>query len=1073
MNKLEKTREDLSLELSELQKKYECVKGELEQGLKEKAIENSFLEKLIYASEDFIHFSEETPDYKKIAQIILDISGAKYATLNIFDDNGLDFTTVALAGIHANVQKGMSLLGFDVIDKHWKHDFLRAEKIKDQTITGFNNLHELTGDTISKKVISIIEKTFNLGEAFIIKISKDNKVLGDFTLLFSKGETLTNHNLVDLYAHQVGMFIDRNKISNSFKISQEKYRQLVENTCEAICVLQNGIFQFANQMCCNLIGIPDQELIGLSMLEFLHKDDQELAFSQHMSILKGELDSGRKDFRIIDRKGDERWADVNSVRIVWDGKISTLNFATDITERKKAEDNLLKSEAKSKAILRTLPDMMFIQDIEGVFIDFFVPQNIQTCDPPRVFIGQRIENVLTEELTILFLAMFEKALKTTQMQFIEYSLMMPDKLRYYEARTINYETDHVLSIVRDITDRKMTEDTLINERFLLRTLIDNIPDSIYSKDLDCRKTLANRAEVKYMGANSESEVLGKDDFDIYEHETASKFFADDSYVIQTGKPLINREEFVFQKDQPKKCFLTSKLPLKDQNGNIIGIVGIGRDVTEQKMAEEALHRSEAKQAKMVANIGDVIVIIDKDGINRYKSPNIKKWFGWDPEEVISESTWKNVHPDDVEQAKAFMGCLMTDPGAKDSTQCRYKCKDGSYKWIEFTGINLLHDPDIQGLLGNYHDITERKIAEEKLLISEQRYRMLFERSIDAIFIVDTKTGKYLDANKAAEILTGKSLEELKSLITMDLAPHGAVKRLERIVNENNVIDMGEVEYLRSDGTIRTALINTIPLNKGEAYGIARDISDRKQAEAEIKNKNEELTRANGDKDKFISILAHDLKSPFSSILGFIGLLNSNIRVYEIEKTERIIGLMDKAAQNTFNLLEDLLLWIRSQSGKIPFDPQILNLKSLCMDIFEIHSQNAFSKRISLNYSGSSDIIVFADPDMLKTILRNLVSNAIKFTNTDGCIDVKAVKTIDSIKISVSDNGIGMDTEFANKLFNVAETHSRTGTANETGTGLGLIICKDFIEKHKGEIHVESKPGEGSNFIFSIPCNSSL
>jgi len=152
----------------------------------------------------------------------------------------------------------------------------------------------------------------------------------------------------------------------------------------------------------------------------------------------------------------------------------------------------------------------------------------------------------------------------------------------------------------------------------------------------------------------------------------------------------------------------------DKAGKLTRTVGMILDTTDRKRAEEAIKQRDSKYSKMVANIGDVIVIVDRDGINRYKSSNIEKIFGWKPEDVIGVSTWENIHPDDLESTQKFVGKLMSEPDAVGTMECRYRCKDGSYSWIEFTGTNLLHDPDIKGLLGNYHDISERKQLEEKL-----------------------------------------------------------------------------------------------------------------------------------------------------------------------------------------------------------------------------------------------------------------------------------------------------------------------------------------------------------------------
>jgi PAS domain S-box-containing protein len=152
----------------------------------------------------------------------------------------------------------------------------------------------------------------------------------------------------------------------------------------------------------------------------------------------------------------------------------------------------------------------------------------------------------------------------------------------------------------------------------------------------------------------------------------------------------------------------------DQAGKPIRTVGMILDTTDRKKAEEAIKQRDSKYSKMVANIGDVIVIVDQDGINRYKSSNIEKLFGWKPKDVVGASTWENVHPNDLEATQKFVGKLMSEPDSVGTTEYRYRCKDGSYSWIEFTGTNLLHDPDINGLLGNYHDITKRKLLEEQL-----------------------------------------------------------------------------------------------------------------------------------------------------------------------------------------------------------------------------------------------------------------------------------------------------------------------------------------------------------------------
>jgi Signal transduction histidine kinase len=233
---------------------------------------------------------------------------------------------------------------------------------------------------------------------------------------------------------------------------------------------------------------------------------------------------------------------------------------------------------------------------------------------------------------------------------------------------------------------------------------------------------------------------------------------------------------------------------------------------------------------------------------------------------------------------------------------------------------------------------------------------------------------------------------------------------------------------------------------------------------------EQLVQLNNDKNLFISILAHDLRSPLGVLLGLSDLLTENIRQFNIDKIEKLVNEINQSAQNTFTLLQDLLKWSRVQSGKIPFEPQNLSFKYICKDIIKILNPNAVAKNITINYSGGEEINVFADVDMLKAVLRNLVSNAIKFTNNGGAININTEVNSGNVTISVSDNGIGIEPESLTKLFDISKIHTTTGTAKEKGTGLGLLLCKEFVEKHGGKIWVESECGKGSIFYFNIPYN---
>jgi len=239
-------------------------------------------------------------------------------------------------------------------------------------------------------------------------------------------------------------------------------------------------------------------------------------------------------------------------------------------------------------------------------------------------------------------------------------------------------------------------------------------------------------------------------------------------------------------------------------------------------------------------------------------------------------------------------------------------------------------------------------------------------------------------------------------------------------------------------------------------------------ELALRDSESQLRDLNATKDKLFSIFAHDLRSPFNSILGFSTLLKENLRSYDIEKTEQFIGLINSSASHTLILLDDLLAWAKTQTGQMEFKPSNLPLRPIIQEIVKLTATAAKIKNISVSYVQSEEIEIYVDQNMLMTILRNLISNAIKFTNSGGKIDIRAISNPTCTEIIVSDNGVGINEKVKKKLFSLDENYSSTGTANEKGTGLGLLICKEFVEKHGGKIWVESESGIGSDFKFTLP-----
>ncbi|MBN1925395.1 MAG: PAS domain S-box protein, partial [Prolixibacteraceae bacterium] len=383
---------------------------------------------------------------------------------------------------------------------------------------------------------------------------------------------------------------------------------------------------------------------------------------------------------------------------------------------------------------------------------------------------------------------------------------------------------------------------------------------------------------------------------------------------------------------------------------------------------------------------------------------------------------------------------------------------------------------LKGIAERLGHITERKQAEELLRQSEQKFRLLFENSPLGIYIGNAD-GSIEEGNRALlEILGSPSLEATKQINVLKFPPlvgNGYADSFIRCIEENRVIEI-ELPYITKWGKevyLSSYLVPIAgPSGKTEkVFTLMQDITERKEFEHTLKKNAEELKQLNATKDKFFSIIAHDLRGPFSSLLNLVALLNDEDMIFSKEETKRILNSMQTTAETTYNLLENLLDWSRLQRGAMPFKPQQVNVVELFGQCDPGTIEMATEKGIRIETKAPEGIYIKADLNMIRSVLRNLVTNAIKFSNNGGRVIVKAsTEQKGQILISVEDNGIGMNDEMVRNIFRIDAEVSRPGTNNEPSSGLGLILCKEFVEKHDGKIWAESAEGKGSKFCFTMP-----
>ncbi|MFA7227471.1 MAG: PAS domain-containing sensor histidine kinase [Melioribacteraceae bacterium] len=487
-------------------------------------------------------------------------------------------------------------------------------------------------------------------------------------------------------------------------------------------------------------------------------------------------------------------------------------------------------------------------------------------------------------------------------------------------------------------------------------------------------------------------------------------------------------------------------------------------------------------------IDECISITDMDDIIIYVNKSFALTYGYEISELIGKHIGiVRSDKNDPEKMKEIL------PGTiKEGWRGRVwnRRKNGEEFLVElYTTIVRDEAGQPMALVGVARELTEQLQAEEKLNEANEKYQHLFHEMKTAIY-ESTPDGKLLELNPAGmELLGIRSRDQFEGL---DVARDFYINKEDRIaihkeVEKNGFVKDYELNLKTLDNNILTVRETSTAVKdksgKVVAFrGMLRDITETKKNEDKLKQlverleyvnnqlhqSEDELKNTNATKDKFFSIIAHDLRSPFSSLLSFSEFLIEDIETLDKTETKLFAEKIHEAAKNVFTLLENLLQWSRIQSGKIPYNPVSFNITFKINQVIGLLANNAANKKIKIVNESLNNAIVFADDDMLFSVLQNLLSNAIKFTNPGGVIVFKSVILKDEIEVSISDNGVGIKEEDIQKLFRLDSHHTTYGTSEEKGSGLGLLLCQEMIERNRGKIRVESRINEGTTFEFTLP-----
>jgi PAS domain S-box-containing protein len=539
--------------------------------------------------------------------------------------------------------------------------------------------------------------------------------------------------------------------------------------------------------------------------------------------------------------------------------------------------------------------------------------------------------------------------------------------------------------------------------------------------------------------------------------------------------IIANEELAYQNEEKTKRAAELIIAIKE----LAGQTEKARETSKfLSLKNKELLKSEEQYRTMIDSSLYAIVII---GVGKiiYANPSANLLFGATSEEgLIGTNMFDRVHPDFHQLATARIKKCIEELSKAPKTEMKYLKLDGSVLDVEVQSSPINYD-GVQSIQTAIHDITERKKLEEELKIVSARLAMATHSGGVGVWEYDLVKDTHLcyDQMFALYGIRESDFGGIQEVWHTCVHPGDfdrCVQEIQLAIHGKKKLDT-EFRVVWPDGSIHTIKsLASVELDESgrsvRMIGTNWDISEQKRTELEIKLQNEELQKINSEKDKFFSIIAHDMRGPLGGIMGMTEMLTNES--YQLSENDRkqMMANLSRSSRNTFSLLENLLEWAQMKQGLTDFKPQELELTQIITECISTLEESAKVKRIELFVQIAGEQIVLADKNMLQSVIRNLISNAIKFTPKGGKVSISAESSAnDMMVVSVRDTGIGMTREMMDNLFCIDMNTKRPGTNGEKSTGLGLLLCKEFVEKLGGKITVESEPNKGTVFSFNIPA----
>ncbi len=649
-----------------------------------------------------------------------------------------------------------------------------------------------------------------------------------------------------------------------------------------------------------------------------------------------------------------------------------------------------------------------------------------------------------------------------------------EKATISPVKDSNQKVTGYIAIKEDVTRQRELEKQIEDDKFFLDELFNNAPvgilifDYLYDQHGDVKNLMvvkANPFASKILGRLG---VVGLPTSTIFPGDILT---VDRLVMMKEGKSSFegfigNLNKYLRFRSFP---FGSDKLCL------------FFYDVTPYKHTIEALEASEERYFSLVEDAPAMICRFNHSGELTYVNQQFCKEMDQSRKELVGRNIFDWMSMQERESTRANIESLSSQSPMVEMEH-KIILDNDEEKWQRWVYRALLNS---EGAIVEYQsvgmDFTRLKVAEEALRKNRNKLDAIVNNTAAGIGVM-TRDGYFSLVNEKFLNLMGYNQpEELYKISNLEITHPEfrdvTINKMDQL--KNGLIDEFELEkkFIRKDGSYFWGELHMSPIKNqaGEVedfIGILTDISQRKKYQVQIQESEAKLRESNAAKDKLFSIIAHDVRNPFNIILGFSNVLKTNLHQFSIEEVQQFVDQIYDASENVYELLSDLLLWAKTQLGQLAVNKEDLNINELVEHSCKSLLSHANEKNITLNNLVSKSLIVQADYEMLKMVFRNLIHNAIKFTESGGTVRIDShSEVLDNKKfqvLTVNDNGIGIKAEKLNKLFDLDRIETENGTSNEKGTGLGLHLCRELIDNHKGYMKVESEVGVGTKFLIYLP-----